>query len=39
LRLFDGLVLGICRAKRDTEGFVRFLDQIEQATEADQRSM
>jgi transposase len=36
LRLFDGMVLGTCRAKRDTEGFVRFLDQIDQATEADQ---
>ncbi len=30
------MVLGTCRPKRDTEGFVRFLDQIDQATEADQ---
>jgi len=36
LRLFDGLVLGDCRAKRDTAGFVRFLDQIDQVTDADQ---
>jgi transposase len=36
LRLFDGLVLGDCRPKRDTAGFVRFLDQIEQVTAADQ---
>lgn len=36
LRLFDGLVLGDCRAKRDTVGFVRFLDQIDAVTDADQ---
>ena len=30
------MVLGTCQAKRDTEGFVRFLDQIDLATEADQ---
>ena len=36
LRLFDGLVLGDCRAKRDTVGFVRFLDQIDHVTAADQ---
>lgn len=35
LRLFDGLVLGDCRAKRDTAGFVRFLDQIDAVTVAD----
>jgi transposase len=35
LRLFDGLVLGDCRAKRDTAGFVRFLDQLDAVTAAD----
>ena len=36
LRLFDGMVLGECRPKRDTEGFVRFLGQIDQVTAAGQ---
>ena len=35
LRLFDGVVLGTCRPKRDTKEFVRFLDGVEQATAAD----
>jgi hypothetical protein len=30
------MVLGDCQAKRDTVGFVRFLDQIDQVTSADQ---
>ena len=36
LRLLDGAVFGTCRPKRDTKEFVRFLDQIEAATPADQ---
>ena len=36
LRLFDGAVFGACRPKRDTKEFVRFLDQVEHATAADQ---
>ena len=36
LRLLDGVVLGTCRPKRNTKEFVRFLDRVEQGTEADQ---
>ena len=32
LRLFDGVVLGHCRPKRDSREFVRFLNQIDRAT-------
>jgi transposase len=35
LRLLDGVVLGTCRPKRNTKEFVRFLDRVEQGTEAD----
>ena len=35
-RLFDGVVLGDCRAKRDTVGFLRFLDHLTAATAVDQ---
>ena len=36
LRVLDGTVFGTCRPKRDSKEFVRFLDQIEVATPADQ---
>lgn len=36
LRVLDGVVLGNCRPKRNTEEFVRFLNRIERATAADQ---
>jgi transposase len=36
LRLLDGVVLGTCRPKRDTKQFVRFLNQVERSTDADQ---
>lgn len=32
LRVLDGVVLGECRPKRDAKAFVRFLDQLEEAT-------
>jgi transposase len=35
LRLLDGTVLGTCRPKRDTAGFLKFLDQVDHVTPAD----
>ena len=32
MRLFDGVVFGNCRPKRDSREFVRFLNQIDRAT-------
>lgn len=36
LRLFDGVVLGECRPRRDAKAFVRFLDRVDQVTPPDQ---
>jgi transposase len=36
LRVLDGVVLGDCRAKRNTDEFVRFLTRLERATPAGQ---
>jgi len=36
LRLIDGVVFGQCRPKRDSKGFVRFLNRLEEATPDDQ---
>ena len=36
LRLVDGVVFGQCRPKRDSKGFVRFLNRLEEATPRDQ---
>lgn len=35
LRLLDGVVLGTCRPKRDTQEFVRFLNHVDRSTAAD----
>jgi transposase len=36
LRLVDGVVFGQCRPKRDSKGFVRFLNRLDEATPGDQ---
>jgi transposase len=36
LRVLDGVVFGTCRPKRDTKQFVRFLDDVKEATAPDQ---
>jgi transposase len=36
LRLIDGVVFGECRPKRDSKGFVRFLNRLDNATPGDQ---
>jgi transposase len=36
LRLIDGVVFGECRPKRDSKGFVRFLNRLDEATPSDQ---
>lgn len=36
LRLIDGVVFGQCRPKRDSKGFVRFLNRLDGATPDDQ---
>jgi len=36
LRLFDGVVLGECRPKRNAKEFLRFLNRVDRATAADE---
>jgi transposase len=36
LRVIDGVVFGQCRPKRDSKGFVRFLNRLDEATPGDQ---